>query len=214
MSTFEFNGETFYEYNDSHIPRKEAILDFDIFAVDEDDLFKGFYGELYESTTGQLLWKSKVYMQESSVTNAAHRMIDTLVERDQFSTARQDIERQRTFFKNYEFMRTWEDEGFKLYVFDTHSFMPGERHHHRLAYRLYDNDKLIFDGEHFGCSPLHAIDSDGAVAELLGFLSLKPGDTDAEYFEKYFPHQMKWIESGRAEDLSILQLYLEESSKL
>jgi hypothetical protein len=29
------------------------------------------------------------------------------------------------------------------------------------------------------------IDSDHAVASLMGFLTLQPGDTDQEYFDKY-----------------------------
>jgi hypothetical protein len=68
------------------------------------------------------------------------------------------------------------------------------RHHCRLAYEFYHNDELIFEGDDFGSSPMHSIDGDETVAALLSFLSLKPGDTDREYFESYTPRQMEWCQ--------------------
>jgi hypothetical protein len=53
---------------------------------------------------------------------------------------------------------------------------------------------VLFDGADFSGSPMHADDSDATVAGLLGFLSLKPGDTDAEYFESYTVGQLAWAE--------------------
>jgi hypothetical protein len=43
----------------------------------------------------------------------------------------------------------------------------------------------LFAGSDFSCSPMHASDSDETVAALMGFLTLKPGDTDADYFDGY-----------------------------
>lgn len=44
---------------------------------------------------------------------------------------------------------------------------------------------IIFEGAgDFFCSPMYAIDSNEAIASLLGFLTLRPGDTDSEYFER------------------------------
>jgi hypothetical protein len=66
----------------------------------------------------------------------------------------------------------------------------------QLGYRLNEvNDsrrRTLFEGEDFCCSPLHAIDSDETVGALLGFLTLRPGDTDAEYFADYTPQQLEF----------------------
>jgi len=60
---------------------------------------------------------------------------------------------------------------------------------------------ILFAGSDFACSPMHAIDSDEAVGSLLNFLTLRPGDTDREYFEDYTPEQMEFAQSGDAEYL-------------
>lgn len=72
-----------------------------------------------------------------------------------------------------------------------------------LAYRMCKPDgTVLFEGDDFGCSPMDAIDSDAALIALLGFLTLKPGDTDDEYFENYTPEQMEFAE-GDAEELQL-----------
>ena len=63
----------------------------------------------------------------------------------------------------------------------------------------------LFNGDDFGCSPMDSIDGDACLRGLLGFLTLKPGDTDDEYFEKYKPSQMEFAE-GDAEDLQMWSL--------
>ena len=65
---------------------------------------------------------------------------------------------------------------------------------YRLTMRENGKSKTIFCGEDFGCSPLHAIDSDACVKDLMGFLTLRPGDTDREYFENYTPEQLEYCE--------------------
>lgn len=42
--------------------------------------------------------------------------------------------------------------------------------------------ETIFEGEDFAGSPMHGDDSDDTVRALMGFLTLRPGDTDADYF--------------------------------
>jgi hypothetical protein len=107
-----------------------------------------------------------------------------------------------------EHIRTWKQAGFRLELFDIHRT---DRYGKSvLGYQFYDNGTLIFEGEDFHASPLHAIDGDETVAGLLAFLSLKPGDTDREWFDSYTPEQMAWVESGRAEELGYLQCELEE----
>jgi hypothetical protein len=110
-------------------------------------------------------------------------------------------------FDTEDLIRTWEADGFKLELYDTY-----QAHHGKavLAFRFSDGGQLVFQGEEYGCSPLHAIDGDESVAGLLAFLSLRPGDTDREYFANYTPEQIAWVQSGRAETLACLQSELEE----
>ena len=44
---------------------------------------------------------------------------------------------------------------------------------------------VLFDGRDFRPSPLHAWDSDETVAAVMGFLTLRLGDTDRDYFDGY-----------------------------
>ena len=134
---------------------------------------------------------------------------------EQWNTAREAAERlsgdPQIGFPEYEHIRTWRQDQFILFLYDTHQ-MKGNKS--RLAYELYDetfDEGPVFRGDDFGCSPLHAIDSNQAVAALLGFLSLRPGDTDAEYFDDYSPEQLEWAET-RGELLGLFALELEEDS--
>lgn len=63
----------------------------------------------------------------------------------------------------------------------------------------YDFDMLeagkkteLFNGDEYRPSPLHAVDSDESVLGLLHFLTLRPGDTDDEYFKNYTPVQLDY----------------------
>lgn len=53
-------------------------------------------------------------------------------------------------------------------------------------------ETVLFEGEDFGCSPCHAVDSDATVEGIMSFLTLRPGDTDAEYFESYTQAQLNY----------------------
>lgn len=74
-----------------------------------------------------------------------------------------------------------------------------------LRYELCQHENgqtsILFAGSDFGCSPMHAIDSDDTIASLLGFLTLRPGDTDREYFADYTEAQLDFA-SSHAESLS------------
>jgi len=73
----------------------------------------------------------------------------------------------------------------------------------RIRYELVDpHGHLLFEGDDFAGSPMHADDADETVRALLGFLTLRPGDTDAEYFASYTPEQLAFAE-GEAEELSL-----------
>lgn len=60
----------------------------------------------------------------------------------------------------------------------------------------------LFVGDDYGVAPAYSIDGDESLRGLLGFLTLRPGDTDDEYFEHYTPEQLAFAE-GDAEQLSI-----------
>lgn len=66
---------------------------------------------------------------------------------------------------------------------------------YKLVMRQGGVSTVIFQGEDFNAGPMHAIDSVGAAHGLMGFLTLRPGDTDAEYFEKYTPAQLDFAAS-------------------
>lgn len=61
---------------------------------------------------------------------------------------------------------------------------------------------VLFEGEDFGVSPLHAVDSDAALLALLAFLTLRPGDADPEYFHPYDGAQYTWTQSQACEALA------------
>ena len=85
---------------------------------------------------------------------------------------------------------------YTLRVWDTGT--TGEYGKARLAYELREHENrkttVLFTGRDFFASPMHAIDSDSTVSGLLAFLTLQPGDTDAEYFANYTPRQMAYVE--------------------
>lgn len=59
---------------------------------------------------------------------------------------------------------------------------------------------IVFEGEDFAGSPMHADDSDATLASLMNFLTLRPGDTDKQYFAAYTDVQREFCEN-HAEDL-------------
>jgi hypothetical protein len=108
----------------------------------------------------------------------------------------------------YDLIRVWRRDGFTLKLWDTRRV---DRYGKPiLAYKLFDGGSLIFKGEDFHCSPLHAIDSLDTVEGLLAFLTLRPGDTDPEYFASYSPRQMAWCRGVRCELQGFIRMELEE----
>lgn len=74
-----------------------------------------------------------------------------------------------------------------------------------IRYRLSmsENGKrtVLFEAADYHGSPCCADDSNENVAGLMSFLTLRPGDTDPEYFESYTPEQLAYANS-HAETLS------------
>jgi hypothetical protein len=108
------------------------------------------------------------------------------------------------------FLRDWVNGNFWLVMYDTNR--RDSRGQSYIGYRFYHGTELIFSGEDFSGSPMHADDSDATVASLLHFLSLRPGDTDQEYFESYTQRQLEWCQEF-GEELGYLAHELEECGK-
>ncbi|HXJ62000.1 MAG TPA: hypothetical protein VNU68_35630 [Verrucomicrobiae bacterium] len=109
-----------------------------------------------------------------------------------------------------EKLRSWRSGRFQLDLFDTgRSDWRGQS---LLAYSFRDGSKVIFEGSDFAGSPLHADDSTATIAALLSFLSLRPGDTDRDYFERYSPEQLDWARAN-GEELSLLAHEMEEQAR-
>lgn len=62
-------------------------------------------------------------------------------------------------------------------------------------------EEPFFAGADFGASPLDPPFGYRSALALLGFLTLRPGDTDSEYFDAYTPAQMAWANSYDCEAL-------------
>lgn len=81
-----------------------------------------------------------------------------------------------------------------------------------IGFRFYNPQGTVIFGTPEGSaplklSPLHSIDSDESLRALLGFLTVKPGDTDREYFDNYTEEQMAF---ARSYDCEYLGLYAYE----
>ncbi len=80
-------------------------------------------------------------------------------------------------------------------------YRENEPHYpHRLIKRRIKTE--LFSGSDFRPSPLHSIDGDESVSALLGFLTLRLGDTDREYFDRYTAVQLDFARD-HAESLSM-----------
>jgi hypothetical protein len=94
------------------------------------------------------------------------------------------------------------DTGHVLRTWDTGRTRNGRT---CIAYELREpSGDVLFAGDDFRPSPLHADESDKALRALLGFLTLRPGDTDREYFADYTARQLAFAKSSACELLAFL----------
>ena len=102
------------------------------------------------------------------------------------------------------------ETGHTLRTWDTWRTMgTGMMARTRIGYELRDPaGSVLFRGDDFGPGASTADDSDDALRGLCGFLFLRPGDTDAEYFAAYSDAQRAFAESSDCELLAFL--YSEE----
>ncbi len=97
---------------------------------------------------------------------------------------------------------TFEWMGSKLTLTDTGK--NGPMGHHFVLLRLEDEGRVIFDGQQMGVPSHQAIDGLDAVMSAFSWLTLKPGDTDDEFFAEYTESQLAWANSARADELACL----------
>ena len=100
---------------------------------------------------------------------------------------------------DHSLLRVLRLNGTTLRLWDTYRIRGNKN---VLRYEFKVGRKVIFEGEDFCPSPCWPIDSLQTAYACLGFLTLKPGDTDSEYFEKYTEDQMNWAKSSKCEYLS------------
>lgn len=120
------------------------------------------------------------------------------------ATALEKVEDDRDIIVEEIFEPYLEGKGPKFYLkmWDTHKEPNNRRYlaETNIGYELKMDDEVIFTGEDYRCSPMHCIDSEESVNSLMGFLTLKPGDTDSEYFDNYTEVQLAFC-SEHAEAL-------------
>ncbi len=88
-------------------------------------------------------------------------------------------------------LRSWRRGPFTLYDLSmTPQGMYDRAGRMKLGYKLTHRGKTIFQGTDFGAAYGAGADSNETAGALLGFLSLRPGDTDPEHFEHYTKAQL------------------------
>jgi hypothetical protein len=100
------------------------------------------------------------------------------------------------------------DTGYELETWDTNKRDGLGKYIIRYSF-TNPKGEVLFEGEDFACSPMHLIDGDGCLRSLLTFLTLRPGDTDREYFDNYTEKQMAFAEG----DAEYLQLWMMENDE-
>jgi hypothetical protein len=103
---------------------------------------------------------------------------------------------------------------FKIHVSVSDSPVSYTGNRFNYSYETRLNGKTLFKGKDFSPSPLDKDNPLGVLTGLLSFHCLQPGDTDAEYFEKYTPKQMAWAQSFECEQLKgLLQDFEDKNSE-
>jgi hypothetical protein len=65
-----------------------------------------------------------------------------------------------------------------------------------LPFTVHLKGELIYEDDSFRPSPLYGIDNPQTMASLLGFLTVRRGDTDDDYFEaRNCPKLLEWAEN-------------------
>lgn len=94
----------------------------------------------------------------------------------------------------------WQEGSYSLYY---REILGNHRHKTTVQYVFYFDGNIIFQGTDYHPSPLCSVGDNKCTSDLLMFLSLKPGDTDKEYFENYTQEQLDFA-NKHGEYLSLL----------
>ena len=89
----------------------------------------------------------------------------------------------------------------KIQIGDVSQWKGGRAYY---SYVMYLDGELLFSGDDFSPPPMDDPYSLDSLVSLLGFLVLKPGDTDDEYFLEYTEAQLDFAKSSFCEDLSLI----------
>jgi hypothetical protein len=83
-----------------------------------------------------------------------------------------------------------------------------DRHNHEMVRYIFESPtgERIFEGDDFGASPMHDTESLESAKALLGFLTVRDGDTDSEYFDNYTARQLEFRDSFECESLQLYTL--------
>jgi hypothetical protein len=100
----------------------------------------------------------------------------------------------------FEHTHQWLQDGYALYYRENYSTRKASS---KIMYVFYYQGKIIFQGTEFELSPLHKVGSKECTNHLLSFISLKPGDTDEDWFNSYTSEQLEFV-TKHGEELSIL----------
>jgi len=71
-------------------------------------------------------------------------------------------------------------------------------------YAMYLDGAMLFSGDDFSPPPMDDPYSLDSLVSLLGWFTLKPGDTDDDYFAEYTAPQLDFANSGFCEELSLI----------
>lgn len=82
---------------------------------------------------------------------------------------------------------------------------------YRLTQKEEEKKTILFEGGDYSPSPGYAVDSDKSVRGLMGFLCLKPGDTDREYFDRYTKEQIIFaLQHGERLEMEVIDRFGED----
>jgi hypothetical protein len=112
--------------------------------------------------------------------------------------------------KLFSLRYTMPEDGSKVVItaYDTNQTYYPHGPQHKLHATLTHNKKVIWKlGDTYcGVSPMHSIDGEDAKALVTSLFAMRPGDTDAEYFEHYTQEQLDFADKY-GEDLAMLSYH-------
>lgn len=84
----------------------------------------------------------------------------------------------------------------RIYAYDSNHTDP-QTGHMRIDVEVFHGPECIFRVGELYCAVNRwtAIDSDAAKSLVLSLVAMKPGDTDADYFEGYSDAQKRWAQA-------------------